>query len=722
MDNLSNSLISKRNIFVFLFLAIIAVAIPVSLKLAQTQTQLKSQAADVALTGSIGVASVATKGTNGTYAPVYITVIANTGWKLFIYNGTCNPCSTTSGWTPLDQLGGKSSGSGNDTVTWGVPQNLEGTYTIALFNSNATGIAAQKNITLRASDTTSTDCNVTPQDVSSWPNCTNEQLLVKLPGNNLGLLPNQRLETFGNATLLERLTFDRLAGSNGLTEVRLKEFENNDLIKIGQGLGNLVTFLSRFSNDRLVNFDTSILKQLPLERQKTFGCDIQILLGLTCGGSGAIGLKTQCYILSEDTGAVNAATSCSHSLARPFTSSPITISGFFSAAGMKTYSVKFINTAGVSSPVSSKSITYNPAGSNNGITQTIINVSCQQNLVTVTGTNLGNQQGTGRITVNSQPATVTRWSDTTVIATPAQLLSGDNIVQVTLGNGQSPSSYQCAVNTTTVAFTAVNSCRRPGDFAAENVSAKIYDVTSTDATPLIEQTISLDKNGKPINFAPKLTQGKQYTLIVKAPNTVARAKVFTPTGGTFNLPVIILPAGDIFPVVAPDGFINQLDLSELKRQWAIGTDVSRLADLNNDSRVNSLDYSCGINNNTLKDDLFSAATLPTATSTPTASPTTNPAAEDNPSAPNIISITPPNGLISSVVTITGVNFGDSNGTVKFYSGGASTPTASAGINFWSNTQIKIIVPGGLSPSTSYNIQVETANGVKSSKAPYFVGP
>lgn len=571
-------------------------------------------------------------------------------------------------------------------------------------------------------------------------------------------------------------------------------------------------------------------------------------------------LKTKCYILSEDTGAVNSVTSCNDHLAVAWTGA-VTLPRTFAASTTsvtKTFSVKFINTAGVSSPVTTKSITYNPNAAPASTAPTITNVSCQQNLITITGTNFGNQ-GTGKVTANGQPTTIGTWNSAsnTITATPTQLLSGDISIQLTTGNNQTVSG-QCTVNTTTVAFTAVNSCRQPEDFAADNVSVKIYDATSTDANvaPLIDQTISLDKKGKPVNFAPKLAQGKPYTLIVKAPNTVARAKTFTPIGGTFNLPVIILPAGDIYPIVAPDGVINQFDLNELKHQWAVGVDVRRLADLNGDSRVNSIDYSCAINNNTLKDDVFIPATLPTAgQNTPTqvaktiqlngrvfadsnsngifdsgerlisgatvkilqepnshtiGQPLTT--AERNASVllgqtvtdangnysltatvpantlwiaafvdagtvanlgggqydigfgalpssqqsftfnnndiplasspaniimansgitgsapsstvtPVINTITPANGLISTAITITGANFGANTGTINFYAAAATSPTASAGINSWTSTQINATIPGALSPSTQYSLEVITGSGDKSSKTNYFVGP
>ena len=102
-------------------------------------------------------------------------------------------------------------------------------------------------------------------------NLSNEALINNCSIAQLSELPNKRLITFP-AYILTQLPLSRLA-----------QFSNEDLIKIGQGSGDLIGFLSKFTNERILTFDLSILRQLPLERQKTFSCDIQIQLGLSCG-------------------------------------------------------------------------------------------------------------------------------------------------------------------------------------------------------------------------------------------------------------------------------------------------------------------------------------------------------------------------------------------------------------------------------------------------------
>ncbi|MCP4214227.1 MAG: hypothetical protein GY765_06200 [bacterium] len=72
-----------------------------------------------------------------------------------------------------------------------------------------------------------------------------------------------------------------------------------------------------------------------------------------------------------------------------------------------------------------------------------------------------------------------------------------------------------------------------------------------------------------------------------------------------------------------------------------------------------------------------------------------------PPAPAITELTPGSGYVGSVVTVTGENFGDSEGTVEF-NGTVAT------IQSWSDTQIVTAVPQGASSGT---VTVQTGNAV-----------
>jgi|GEM_PF-4651996 len=81
------------------------------------------------------------------------------------------------------------------------------------------------------------------------------------------------------------------------------------------------------------------------------------------------------------------------------------------------------------------------------------------------------------------------------------------------------------------------------------------------------------------------------------------------------------------------------------------------------------------------------------------------AASPNNTTPSISSIAPGRGQVGDVVTITGSNLGSSTGTVKF-----GNITVSAGdIISWTDSQIEVRVPDGLSPGNNVNIEI-TVNG------------
>ncbi len=104
-------------------------------------------------------------------------------------------------------------------------------------------------------------------------------------------------ENYGNDVLLEKCSIGELSQlpessimkfSSGIIvqmyNSTLQKFTNDNLIKIGQDQGDLLGFLNRFSNDRLLSppFSYDLLKQLPASRIETFPCDIQQKLGRSC--------------------------------------------------------------------------------------------------------------------------------------------------------------------------------------------------------------------------------------------------------------------------------------------------------------------------------------------------------------------------------------------------------------------------------------------------------
>ncbi|MDD2823333.1 MAG: IPT/TIG domain-containing protein [Candidatus Daviesbacteria bacterium] len=244
-------------------------------------------------------------------------------------------------------------------------------------------------------------------------------------------------------------------------------------------------------------------------------------------------------------------------------------------------------------------------------------------LVTVRGINFGlhDDQGTGNIKVEGKQANISSWvslgkdtsstSSATLSATPVssnkdtryeiksslndRLTGGRHQIVLTTDDGTVINGY-CSLDLTTVDFTEKTTClAQSGDLSATDVAVEIKEKVD-GAKSLIKKKINIDKEGKPVDFTPGIEIGKTYVLSLKAPKTVSRKVEFIAEEGTTNLGDIILYVGDIYPVAAPDNKVNAFDKGEMSREWALNSDVSRTADLNTDSRVNSVDYSCLQNN------------------------------------------------------------------------------------------------------------------------------
>ncbi|MFA5933360.1 MAG: hypothetical protein WCV81_03820 [Microgenomates group bacterium] len=270
-----------------------------------------------------------------------------------------------------------------------------------------------------------------------------------------------------------------------------------------------------------------------------------------------------------------------------------------------TKSIKYI---GGQPRVTSATCTFNPLG-----TGTLVNVR---------GINIGphDEQGSGNISVEGKRANISSWialgRETTSSGSATQsgavranndtryeirssvnekLTGGRHQIVLTLDDGTVVNGY-CSLDLTTVDFTEKTTCLASGgDLSMDNVAVDIKEKVE-GAKSLINKKIKIDKEGKPVDFTPGIEIGKTYVLSLKAPKTVSRRVEFVAEEGTTNLGEIVLYVGDIYPVSSPDNKVNAFDKGEMSREWAINSDVTRPGDLNNDGRVNSVDYSCLQNN------------------------------------------------------------------------------------------------------------------------------
>lgn len=322
--------------------------------------------------------------------------------------------------------------------------------------------------------------------------------------------------------------------------------------------------------------------------------------------SGTGPTSTLCYVISEDLAEVNRVTKCDFNdpLVRPYTQNPQTLNYIYkdTTPGLKNLYVKFFDN---NNKPSNEGIPYTKTVLLSPIPR-ITTIDCKftpneiGTTITVNGENFATQ-GRGTVKVGDQQSQIVSWNNTAINATVGQRLETSARVTVTFDDGKTLSDT-CLVNTTTFTFTAKNQCAKDNDFSASNVDVRIYE-NGTD--PIIKQVIKLDKEGKPTGFAPKLEKGKKYTMIIKSPGTLAKkVEVNTGSGGTTIVDPFAVNVGDIYPRNTMDGKVNNLDVSELKRQWSPTKDTQASGDLNSDSRVNNVDYSCMRININKEDETF----------------------------------------------------------------------------------------------------------------------
>ncbi|MDO8618716.1 MAG: hypothetical protein Q7R49_02090 [Candidatus Daviesbacteria bacterium] len=342
--------------------------------------------------------------------------------------------------------------------------------------------------------------------------------------------------------------------------------------------------------------------------------------------STATGGGTDCYILSENLADISSVVSCSDANAKSkgivhlYASDPSTVPYTIvnKTAGVKIIYVRFISKLGQISDGFNE-INFSPD-------PFVQAVACTQSstgsgtVVALSGTNFGThaQQGPGTVTVNGTTAQITLWDPARglIQATIPTRLDGALSVDLKVDDGRTVTGSKCTIGVSSLQFTVSNQCTKPDAFSVDNVDATIVQ-NVTGAKPIIQTKINISK-GVPTNFTPNLEANKSYSLILKAPRTLAKRTDFTTTTGTANLGQIKLFIGDIAPFSGPDGAINALDNSEMNRQWSLSSNTSTaktasLTDHKLSGIVNSLDWSClklGIGK---QDDDLTLAALTTTT-------------------------------------------------------------------------------------------------------------
>ncbi|MFL6311458.1 MAG: beta strand repeat-containing protein [Terriglobales bacterium] len=347
---------------------------------------------------------------------------------------------------------------------------------------------------------------------------------------------------------------------------------------------------------------------------------------------------------------------------------------------------------------------------------------------TITGTNFGGTQGSGKVTLNSIPATVSSWSATSIVAQVPSGVTTGNVV-VTAAGG---------VASNGVRFKVLN----PGGVAidqtifADGTATATTRATATFSTSatneLLLAFISSGKGTAATTTVSSVAGGSLTWVLVQRTNTQQGTaeiwRAFAPTALT-NITVTATFSQSVLSSMTVVSFTG-VDTSGTNGAGAIGaiatanTATGAPSASLTTTRANSVVFGvgedpttklartlgsnqalvhqllCGPSTQTCTLWVQQTPTLVTATGTSVTINDTAPTADaynlslveirQAAVAPAITSLTPASGPIGTSVTVAGTGFGNTQGTSTVTFGGISaTPTN------WSNTSIVVPVPSGV---------------------------
>jgi len=340
------------------------------------------------------------------------------------------------------------------------------------------------------------------------------------------------------------------------------------------------------------------------------------------------------------------------------------------ATGNVVVSASGLNSNGVS-------FTVVPAPSITGLSITTGAVGAT---VTVTGTNFGSAQGSGTVSFNGAAATVGSWSATSIGVTVPSGATTGNVVVFASGvnsNGMSftvvpaPSITSLSITTgavgAAVTITGTNFGSTQGTVSFNGTAAS---VGSWSATSIGVTVPSGAATGNVVVFASGVNSNGVSFTVLPAPSITS----LSPTTDAVGAAVTI--TGTNFGSTQGSGTVKFNGIPASVTSWSatsIGVAVPSGA-----TTGNVVVFASGVNSNGVS---FTVIGTPTITS---------------------LSIT--TGAVGVAVTITGTNFGSTQG-----SGTVSFNGTAATVSSWSATSIAVTVPSG---ATSGNVVV-FASGVNS---------
>lgn len=366
---------------------------------------------------------------------------------------------------------------------------------------------------------------------------------------------------------------------------------------------------------------------------------------------------------------------------RPYSTHPLFFDYTFAntSPGVKTLLVQFKSADGRLSAASRATIDL--VADDPVVSSCSIRIDGTSAVFSLAGTNFGSARGT--ITVNgvdtisltqNTQTQIRQWTNTSASSALTNAPSGQNFF-ITLKRADTAESQQIACSAISgLALGTSLFCPQVQRVIQREVDLSVVETSA--GAKVQTQKVTIDVKGVVQGLTIRLEEGKPYKISIRPPKGLRRvALVQSASSGMTNIEGIRIPLGDLFPRDLGDGKINAFDRTELIRQWALTTDVVRSGDLNQDGRVNSVDWACMREDFGKEDeDVPTGSPLPTPATTvitsPTGSPTLSPTPTPSPATSVTPTPTPGGGVVSlryrlafspdfpSGATLTG-NFGTS---------------------------------------------------------------
>ncbi len=312
--------------------------------------------------------------------------------------------------------------------------------------------------------------------------------------------------------------------------------------------------------------------------------------------------------------------------------------------------------------------------------------------VMIAGTNFGTTQGTSTVTFNGTAANPTGWSGTSIaVAVPSGATTGNVVVTV---NRVASNGVSFTVTAPAPSITSLSQTSGPVGTAV-TITGTNFGTTQGTSTVTFNGTAANPTSWSGTSIAVAVPSGATTGNVVVTVNSVASN-------------------GVSFTVTAPAPSITSLS----QTSGPVGTAITITGtNFGTTQGTSTVTFNGTAANPTGWSGTSIAVAVPSGATTGNVVVTVNRVASNGVSftvtapAPSITSLSQTSGPVGTAVTITGTNFGTTQGTsTVMFNGTAATPTS------WSGTSIAVAVPSG---ATTGNVVV-TVNRVASNGVSFTV--